>query len=257
MANLKEAEKIVVDSSGVATKVGGKVNRVVDIKTAGEAREKYKEITDFIPETGIDVNDLRKQAISPNLRQKLEDYQSQLNVYMAALYQMGEAADDMVAELHFVPSEDVTGETAPRVVSFKFDPERLKNDLDSLNKARELVTDYILNDGHISEVMGKYGDEYAAIVEGLKTRKATEGPTIAKSRTIESLQLQKELDKAGINYNDISDNMKEQYLALAYKSWRAIDRKAQAADLASGAAGAGPPAPLTPAFFLGPPPLGP
>ncbi|GAJ17134.1 unnamed protein product, partial [marine sediment metagenome] len=102
----------------------GQIERITDIKTTGETFAKFETLTKLIPKEGIELEELLNKKMPGNIRQKLEDYRSQLNVYLAGLIREDPSISP-TAEIAFIPSEDTELKTPARTVSFGFDEARL------------------------------------------------------------------------------------------------------------------------------------
>ena len=82
----------------------------------------------LIPEGEIELSELLNKEMPGHIRQKLEEYRTQLNVYLAALKQRAQdpgsdlkLVGEPVAQIDFIPSEDTELKTPPISVRFAYD----------------------------------------------------------------------------------------------------------------------------------------
>ena len=206
----------------------GEIEKISDIKTTGETFAKFKTISDAIGSEGtIELGELLNKDIPIFLRQKLEEYRTQLNVYLGALKQQSEdlsipekdrpkLAEGLTASIDFIPSEDTELKTPPKTVTFAFDPKRLQQDLETLHEARMIVKDYVHNlDTELKDVP----EQYRGLVESLRNSVSGKTPAASSSRTLESYQLEQELDKE-FPIPEQSDKFINDFVDLANKAFR-------------------------------------
>jgi len=200
----------------------GQVEKISDIKTTGETFAKFESISRAIgPEGTIALADILDKEIPEHIRQKLEDYRSQLNVYLGALVQSGQAAPGVQASIDFIPSEDAGLTTPAKSVTFGFDPERLKSDLETLKTARELVNNYVLD---LSTSIEDVPEEHQDLVSKLRKRVSGKSPAFSKARNLKSYLLEQELDKI-YGVTEQSDEFIEEYVQLSRKAFEFMEGK--------------------------------
>ncbi len=182
----------------------GKVETILDIKTVGD--NFLKALEKLAGASGIiDFETVRDASkVSDNVKRKLGDTASQLNLYIAALKQMGEASEGISAEAQFVSRE--AGELGkPITVKFGYDPARLSKDLDAVIKARELINQYIFAEEPLADIP----EEYVKMVD--KLRGAVKGKGIkgfAAAKSPEA-QLRESLEPAlDLTYEQINEFIK-------------------------------------------------
>jgi len=115
-------------------------NKIIDIKTVSD--KMVKRFKDLGVEKFSDLPELKKKGgLTEYDVQKLEDVASQLNLYIAAVAQANSvAADSLKGEAWFYDRDDIKNIAK---VSFDFDPNRLKKDIDAVSKARKsIVSEY-------------------------------------------------------------------------------------------------------------------
>ena len=197
----------------------GEIEKISDIKTTGETFAKFENISKLVPEEGIELAELLNKDMPGHIRQKLEEYRTQLNVYLAALKQQSKLpggpklAADLVAQIDFIPSEDTELKTPARSVRFSFDESRLKEDLETLHEARQVVKKYVLNlDTELKDVP----EDHRALVDKLRKSVSGKSPGVSSSRTLESFQLEEELDKM-FGVTEHSDKFINDYVNLSRK----------------------------------------
>jgi hypothetical protein len=157
----------------------GKAKDVIDIKTVGQHFvDSLGRLADASGTVDFEsVKESGKMAV--NVRQKLENVASQLNLYVAALKQMGEASEDISAEAQFFSVDDKALDK-PIKVKFKFDPDRLTKDLEAITTARELINEFVLSNKPLEEA----AEEYRDVIQRIKktsTKKGVTGFATAKS----------------------------------------------------------------------------
>lgn len=106
----------------------GVVEKIADIKTTNARL--IADLKEAISKTGSSEFEKIKDFVSPTTRNKLEEVASQLNLYLKA------TNEDAKAEAQFYDRFDLS-EMIP--ISFKFDPARLKKDMQSVAMAREEI----------------------------------------------------------------------------------------------------------------------
>ena len=157
----------------------GKAKDVIDIKTVGQH---FVDSLDRLADASgvVDFESTKESGkMAVNVRQKLENVASQLNLYVAALKQMGEASEDISAEAQFFSVDDKLLEK-PIKVKFKYDPDRLSNDLNAITTARELINEFVLSNKPLEEA----AEEYRAVIQRVKqasSKKGVSGFATAKS----------------------------------------------------------------------------
>lgn len=202
----------------------GMVDLIQDIKTTSETFAKFETISRLVPEEGIGLEELLENKDTPAfLLKKLRDYQSQLNTYMGALRQQGKAAENMMAEITFISSEDVEGTQKPRTVRFKFDPDKLREDMEALEEAREIAR-LAVSDAN-EEMLELFSPDVRKKVIGLRGIIKRRGldvdkfgkkkSAIKQGRTVASLELEEALDKELGSEAGLSKTDEEEFLKLA------------------------------------------
>jgi TP901 family phage tail tape measure protein len=170
----------------------GQIERISDIKTTGETFAKFETLSRAIPKEGIELSELLNKDIPARIKQKLEDYRSQLNVYLAALIKSGQASKDIKATIDFIPSEDIGLGTEPLSISFGFDESRLKQDLGALKTAREIISNYIQD---TSKTIEEVPEEHRGLVGKLRRKVGGISPAAGRARNLRSYLLEEELGK--------------------------------------------------------------
>jgi hypothetical protein len=161
----------------------GKAKDVIDIKTVGQ--HFVDSLSRLADASGVVDFESTKESgkMAVNVRQKLETVASQLNLYVAALKQMGEASEDISAEAQFFSVDDKLLDK-PIKVKFKYDPKRLAQDLNSVTTARELINEFVLSNKPLEEA----AEEYRDVIQRIKRASAKKGVTgFAKTKSIETL----------------------------------------------------------------------